>query len=496
MFFAIPLNNKPDWHHPPLITILLVLINFIVFFGPQRIETNAQENAARFYAASKILPNIEFPRFAQYLRESGNTKKARMADAVERAINNGDIDGPLQAMEHDQDFQRLLAAGKIVKADDEHYEEWKQQRTKYEALKGSPFTERWASNPSDWNPVSLITSVFLHGSTGHLIGNMIFLCLFGFTVEQTLGGKRYLALYLLAGACGDLGDLLARLGSTSIGLGASGAISGLMASYAVLYGRQRIRFFYQLLFYFDYVKAPAIILLPVWIAHEFLQQALNPEGGVAYMAHAGGLLSGAALTYFFKKRSPDKNLAPPTTIETENPVDVLQQRASAALKALKLDEARDLYRKLAKLAPKNSEFVSTYFNLAKRTPADEHFHRAFRYVTAFSADDPESSKWIYDCYQTYVSTAKPPRLGAEMTARLAFRFAREGRLQEADRLLRVLISREPTHGEAPNILLALLTSCLKQGSRPKALEYKKALDDRHGDTPQARMAEDILRQQV
>ena len=104
-----------------------------------------------------------------------------------------------------------------------------------------------------------------------------------YTVEQTLGTKRYLALYLLAGACGDLGDLLSRWNSPIIGLGASGAISGLMASYAVLYGRQRIRFFYQFLFYFDYVKAPAIILLPVWIGHEFLQQAINSEGGIAYI---------------------------------------------------------------------------------------------------------------------------------------------------------------------------------------------------------------------
>ncbi|OQA34439.1 MAG: Rhomboid family protein [Betaproteobacteria bacterium ADurb.Bin341] len=492
MFFAIPLNNKPDWRNPPLITLLLVLINFIVYFGPQRIEENAWEKAADFYAASNILPRIEFPRYAEYLRGSGNAEKAQIADAIERSLKNNEIYGPLRMMEHDRRFQQQLAAGNVFRPEDENYGDWKNQRAQYENIKGSPFTQRWASDPSNWNPLTLITSVFLHGSAAHLIGNMVFLCLFGFTIEQTLGAKRYLGLYLLAGACGDFGDLVTRWGSPAIGLGASGAISGLMAAYAVLYGRQRIRFFYQLFFYFDYVKAPAIILLPVWIAHEFLQQALNPEGGVAYMAHAGGLLSGAALMYLFKKYNPENSIAPPPE-PAEDPAVALQQQGSAALQALKLDEARDIFRKLAKMQPKNQEFVSTYFNLAKRAPADEHFHRAFRYVVALSADTPESSQWIYDCYKTYVSTAKPPRLSPNMIAKLAFRFSREGHLQEADRLYRMLISRDGGHQEAPVILLALVSSSLKIGNRPKALEYQQLLDLQHAGTSQASMAATLLR---
>ncbi|MBN8449323.1 MAG: rhomboid family intramembrane serine protease [Candidatus Accumulibacter sp.] len=75
-----------------------------------------------------------------------------------------------------------------------------------------------------------------------------------------------------------------------------------MAMYVSLYGRRRIRFFYQFLFYFDYVKAPAIILLPVWIAHELVQQQLDGQGGVAYMAHAGGFVTGALLIAWYRWR--------------------------------------------------------------------------------------------------------------------------------------------------------------------------------------------------
>ena len=69
-----------------------------------------------------------------------------------------------------------------------------------------------------------------------------------------------------------------------------------------LYGRRRIRLFYQFLFYFDYVKAPAIILLPVWIAHEFLHQQLDVQGRVAYMAHASGFVTGALLIAWYRWR--------------------------------------------------------------------------------------------------------------------------------------------------------------------------------------------------
>ena len=84
-------------------------------------------------------------------------------------------------------------------------------------------------------------------------------------------------------------------GQGGLGLGASGAVSALMGMYAVLYRMRRIRFFYQFLVYFNYVTAPALLLLPAWIANELLQHWLGGRG-IAYMAHLGGLLTGGATT--------------------------------------------------------------------------------------------------------------------------------------------------------------------------------------------------------
>ena len=111
-----------------------------------------------------------------------------------------------------------------------------------------------------------------------------------------------------------------------------------MAMYVVLYGFQRIRFFYQLLFYFDYVTAPAIILLPLWIANEFLQYWFDSSSHVAHMAHAGGLFTGAILAWVYKRRHPDA-----TVREIQAPADTAKadrMRADALLKALRMDEAR------------------------------------------------------------------------------------------------------------------------------------------------------------
>lgn len=107
-----------------------------------------------------------------------------------------------------------------------------------------------------------LTAAFLHASTGHLLGNMVFLFLFGFSVEPGPGRWRYLAFYLLGAVGGSLMAGWAYAGQGSYGLGASGAVSALMGMYAVLYRLRRVRFFYQLFFYFNYVTAPALLLLP------------------------------------------------------------------------------------------------------------------------------------------------------------------------------------------------------------------------------------------
>ncbi len=490
MFFAFPLNSKPDWRNPPWMTILLIVINCVIYFGPQRSEDAAWDKAAEYYTGSE-LTKLEFPRYLDYLRQRGDRQQAAAAEELEQALQHDAPVYVLHSMEADSRFQEELHAGRILRPDEPGYAEWREQRIHFDHLKGPPFTARFASNPSDWHPWSLITAAFLHGSVSHLIGNMVFLFVFGYTVELALGRGRYLAFYLLAGVCGEVGDLIARWGSPVIGLGASGAISGLMAMYAMLYGRRRIRFFYQLLFYFDYVKAPAIILLPAWIGHEFFQHWLNGDN-VAHMAHAGGLIGGAVLLAWHRRRHPETTVAvpdepPPDTYGTD------KAKAEALVKAMRLPEAREAYGRLVEQRPADRDVLSRYFNLAKLVPADERFHAAAQRVFALESDDQATAALVHDAFIAYWNTAKPrPLLTADQMARLAMRFARGGHLADAERLALLLLRQEPAHQAVPSVLLGRLREEMKRGGKERAAAHGRTLAERFAGSAEARIAVDLL----
>jgi membrane associated rhomboid family serine protease len=148
----------------------------------------------------------------------------------------------------------------------------------------------------------LITSMFLHSGFLHLAGNMLFLWIFGDNVEDSFGHLPYLFFYLVCGLGAGLLHVLFNLSSTIPALGASGAISGVMGAYMVLYPRERIL---TLVFIFV-VPIPAVFILGYWFLLQFLAgiDALgtSAKGGVAVWAHVGGFLLGVLLTQLVRRR--------------------------------------------------------------------------------------------------------------------------------------------------------------------------------------------------
>lgn len=150
----------------------------------------------------------------------------------------------------------------------------------------------------------LFTSMFLHSSIPHLAGNMLFLWIFGDNVEDFYGHFTYLFFYLLCGVGSALLHSLFNFHSSIPALGASGAISGVMGAYAFLYPRAQVL---TLVFVF-LVPIPAVIILGVWFALQFLSalgtigQVVSIHGGVAWWAHVGGFLLGMLLTAFAKRK--------------------------------------------------------------------------------------------------------------------------------------------------------------------------------------------------
>ncbi len=154
---------------------------------------------------------------------------------------------------------------------------------------------------SSWYTV--LTSMFLHGGWFHLIGNMWFLWLFGNNIEDSMGRSRYLPFYLICGFTAAALQTLLNPGSAVPMVGASGAISGIMGAYVVLYPRVRVHLLVVLVVFITRIEVPAYVMLGYW----FLLQLLGgtstigtQQGGVAFWAHVGGFVAGAALIQLFR----------------------------------------------------------------------------------------------------------------------------------------------------------------------------------------------------
>jgi membrane associated rhomboid family serine protease len=154
-------------------------------------------------------------------------------------------------------------------------------------------------------PLSVVTSMFLHGGWMHLLGNMLYLWIFGNNVEDSMGRGRFVVFYLLCGTAAALVQGLAAPNSEIPMIGASGAIGGVLGAYLMLHPRANVRMLFIILFFIRVISVPAAVVLGLWFVMQFISGATTPtadDGGVAFWAHVGGFLTGAVLVPFFKRR--------------------------------------------------------------------------------------------------------------------------------------------------------------------------------------------------
>jgi membrane associated rhomboid family serine protease len=154
--------------------------------------------------------------------------------------------------------------------------------------------------------LTVLTSMFLHGGWLHLIGNMLYLWIFGNNIEDALGHVRFVLFYVVCGAAAALAQSALDVNSTIPMIGASGAIAGILGAYAVLYPRAHVLVLLPLGFFSQIIRLPAMLVLGFWFVLQFLQGGLaapGGEGGVAYWAHIGGFVAGLVLIFLFPRRS-------------------------------------------------------------------------------------------------------------------------------------------------------------------------------------------------
>ena len=150
-----------------------------------------------------------------------------------------------------------------------------------------------------WSP--FLTSIFLHGGFLHILGNMWFLYIFGDNIEDRIGHIRYFIFYILCGVAAGLIHLITNWNAKIPTIGASGAISGVMGAYLLLYPRSRILTLIPIFFFFQFVEIPAFIFLGYWLLLQMFSAGLTPRnvGGVAWWAHIGGFIVGLIFIKIF-----------------------------------------------------------------------------------------------------------------------------------------------------------------------------------------------------
>jgi len=175
---------------------------------------------------------------------------------------------------------------------------------------GDTFVTTWSLHPADIvagrHLITILTSMFMHGSWSHIIGNMVFLWAFGPEMEDLMTPRRYLVFYLLGGLAATAAQVAADPSSTVPNLGASGAIAAVMGAFIVTYPHDRIRSLLVIFVFVSVSYIPAVLLIGVWFLTQLVSLgAIAPQqasGGVAYAAHVGGFIFGAVTARLFEGR--------------------------------------------------------------------------------------------------------------------------------------------------------------------------------------------------
>ncbi len=182
---------------------------------------------------------------------------------------------------------------------------------------GDQFIQDWAFVPAHFsanpeaNAVTIFSAMFMHGGWLHLFGNMLFLWIFGDNVEDRFGHLKFLIFYLLAGVAATFSQYAVSPESSVPNVGASGAIAGVLGAYILMFPQSRV----NVLLGRQIVAMPAFVVLGLWIVLQLVSGvgtiAYTDEstGGVAYMAHIGGFISGVAMTFLFRGQSDSTTTA-------------------------------------------------------------------------------------------------------------------------------------------------------------------------------------------
>ena len=483
----VPLTGKTSWRNPPVITIGIILINICVYFIWQGNEADLHYQNADYYFESG-LASIEMPHYLAYRKG--------------RAVQNTDYESFQQFndelllryyndLQNDSQFIERLNNDRVILPSDPLFAEWKVLRDQYDDMCRQIVSLRYGFRPAYKSFKTSLTYMFLHGSFGHLLGNMLFLWVVGCILELGCGRLAYLFIYFISGvaACWLFGFVY--MHSTVPLVGASGAIAGLMGAFAVLFGKTRVKIFYSLGFYFNYLKLPAIILLPVWISNELFQLFWGDTRQVAYVAHIGGL-GGGALLACLSLRFFSFSRAETFEEEPEDEISPLLEDALRRIAELDFEAGSRLLEQVLAKEPNHIDALTHLFNVYKLEPEKNRFHQVAKKLIFQLSRSYATYESAHKFYLEYISLTRRPRLSPRLYVELSSIFSATGHLEHAVKILTQLIKKMPDLPGLPSALLKLAGAYRKNGMALKRRRCLQIILAKYPESVEAQVARKAL----
>ncbi|WMS88512.1 rhomboid family intramembrane serine protease [Pleionea litopenaei] len=475
----VPLSKK----HLPWLTASLIIVTIASFFAFQMNDEKEQQKVFEYYVQSEQFTR-ELPYFEKYLlTKSANKHYYNVSEVYTKGPSR------LYFMVFDHNFRRYLEQS--FKEDSSiDVVEWRLANQEIKALLSQVTFYHYGIKYEDNRPVSLITHLFLHGDLFHLLGNMLVLFLFGFGIERLFGRIKLIIIYLLTGAAGaSLFTLLDGTPYTPL-LGASGAISGLMGAYIAYYGARKIRFFAWFGLYFNHFQWSALMVLAFWLIKELGYYLWGNQPNVAYLAHLGGLLSGALLGFLLKPRLTARL---DEQHSTQNPPTSRYAEALDAIRQLDFDRARSDLLFTLKHHPDHEGCLKSLYNLEKTNTGSEKFKHAVNTLLAVHPRHDQLDEFILTVAQQHLGKhLSVSDLGIEQLFNLLTRQLRNDQVQSSTPHVAMAKKRFAEHPRLPQLLYEWSSALAKREKYRSAANELNYLANYYGETEYGKRAVNSL----
>lgn len=485
----IPVTGKISWRNPPAVTLCLIIINILVYFLLQGQDYRLYEQAAAYYFDSG-LAEIEMPHYIDFRRPEGVP-----ADTPPEALPIETQYRLYSEMSQDAEFIEKLHGGDVISPEQDGFDAWQDMRKKYETIRSHIVALNYGFRPAFPSVASAFTYMFLHGGFGHLFGNMIFLWILGCLLEMGFGRRFVAGAYVATGITAVGLFWLTNLDSAAPLIGASGSIAGLMGAFALLFGKARVKVFYSLGFYFNYVRFPAVALFPLWIGNEFFQLFFTGPRHVAYVAHIGGLIGGALIGFGFQHFGGARS-AVDFDDDADDRAAPLIEKALQRIGVLDMEGGRRSLEAALEIDPQHCEALGHLFNIEKIDPTAKQFHLIAARLLDCLCNDPQQYGKVWETYEEYRRLSSPPRLTPNLYLRLSKVFCNLGRLESAERILVGLLKKKRDTQGLPEGLLHFANTCKASGAPEKQQEYLRLIRKAYPEAPEGAIADNLLKVEI